>query len=278
MTTDLIQKLHELQGVIARGGITRLTDSETIRQAAEDLAAADKSVAAYMAERNQARDRVRHLRAQVDNAAALLTGIHSLLYPAPITTPDGRTMLFRPKDPDPHEVLQELSDRIRALPEKLAAAGIPSPQVAPDLRAAAQAVLDRWNSPKWEWLKHGPTADLMAALRTALDQYPKAGDATYSIDLDPAGIRALVCDAITGALALGAQNESPAPEGHWLGHFWQLGRQHDEWRATVWAVARALNCLPSTFSDANGHVLRAAERLMAERSAIPAPAAGQPKE
>ena len=38
------------------------------------------------------------------------------------------------------------------------------------LQAAAQAVLDRWNSPRWEWASHGPTADLMHALRTALAQ------------------------------------------------------------------------------------------------------------
>ena len=37
------------------------------------------------------------------------------------------------------------------------------------LRAAAQAVLDRWDSPQWEWTKHSPTADLMANLRAALD-------------------------------------------------------------------------------------------------------------
>ena len=37
-----------------------------------------------------------------------------------------------------------------------------------DLRQAAQAVLDRWNSPHWEWVKNGPTADLMHALREAL--------------------------------------------------------------------------------------------------------------
>lgn len=36
------------------------------------------------------------------------------------------------------------------------------------LRDAAQAVLDRWDSPQWQWTKHGPTADLMAALRAAL--------------------------------------------------------------------------------------------------------------
>lgn len=36
-----------------------------------------------------------------------------------------------------------------------------------DLRTAAQAVLDRWDSPRWEW-HQGPTADLMADLRAAL--------------------------------------------------------------------------------------------------------------
>ena len=38
------------------------------------------------------------------------------------------------------------------------------------LRQAAQAVLERWDSPSWQWVMHGPTADLMAALRTALAQ------------------------------------------------------------------------------------------------------------
>jgi len=38
------------------------------------------------------------------------------------------------------------------------------------LREAAQAVLDRWDSPAWEWVKQGPTAALMADLRAALAQ------------------------------------------------------------------------------------------------------------
>jgi len=36
-----------------------------------------------------------------------------------------------------------------------------------NLEKAAQAVLDRWDSPKWEW-HQGPTAALMADLRAAL--------------------------------------------------------------------------------------------------------------
>jgi hypothetical protein len=36
------------------------------------------------------------------------------------------------------------------------------------LREAAQAVLDRWDSPKWEW-HQGPTAALMTTLRAALE-------------------------------------------------------------------------------------------------------------
>lgn len=38
------------------------------------------------------------------------------------------------------------------------------------LKDAAQAVLDRWNSPKWEWDKQGPTADLMHVLHAAIEQ------------------------------------------------------------------------------------------------------------
>lgn len=41
------------------------------------------------------------------------------------------------------------------------------------LRTAAAAVLARWDSPQWQWLKHGPTADLMNDLRKALDKGPQ---------------------------------------------------------------------------------------------------------
>ena len=46
-----------------------------------------------------------------------------------------------------------------------------------DLRKAAEAVLERWDSPAWEWMKQGPTAELMATLRTALAaEQPKQED------------------------------------------------------------------------------------------------------
>jgi hypothetical protein len=37
-----------------------------------------------------------------------------------------------------------------------------------ELEKATQAVLDRWDSPVWEWTSQGPTAALMADLRKAL--------------------------------------------------------------------------------------------------------------
>lgn len=37
-----------------------------------------------------------------------------------------------------------------------------------NLQSAAQAVLDQWDSPAWEWQRRGPTAELMAAMRAAL--------------------------------------------------------------------------------------------------------------
>ncbi len=60
--------------------------------------------------------------ASVQIAVKLLSGIHALLYPAPRTLPDGRTMVFRPENP--HEFMQELSDRIRALPDEMTKAGL----------------------------------------------------------------------------------------------------------------------------------------------------------
>lgn len=75
-----------------------------------------------------AADELERLTAERDNArerfeltANLLMSIHALLYPPPVTLPDGRTFVFRPEDPDPHTVLQTLSDRIRALPDEIAA-------------------------------------------------------------------------------------------------------------------------------------------------------------
>ena len=47
----------------------------------------------------------------------------------------------------------------------------------------------------------------------------------YPIDTDPQGIRAIVADAITGALAFGAQGANPPPEGHWLTPFWEMARE-----------------------------------------------------
>ena len=46
----------------------------------------------------------------------------------------------------------------------------------PNLIEAAEAVLGRWNSPKWAWAEQGHTADLMHALRRALDAQPVKPD------------------------------------------------------------------------------------------------------
>jgi hypothetical protein len=40
------------------------------------------------------------------------------------------------------------------------------------IRQAAQAIINRWDDPKWEWDKRGHTAGLIADLRNALDASP----------------------------------------------------------------------------------------------------------
>lgn len=57
--------------------------------------------------------------ARVDNAVEIFTKIHSLLYPPRITDGNGVTYEFKYPG-DPHELLQALSDRIRAIPDEVA--------------------------------------------------------------------------------------------------------------------------------------------------------------
>lgn len=58
-----------------------------------------------------------------ESAVRVLLSIHALLYPTQVvTTEAGKTYVFRPTTLDPYEVLQELSDRIRAIPSELDAA------------------------------------------------------------------------------------------------------------------------------------------------------------
>lgn len=116
-------------------------------------------------------------RAQKDHLVKLLTSIHALLYPRPITTPEGRTYVFQLPADDAQRFMRDISQRIHEIPEKLAevapaagADGLPKgwrPAPASDLRAAAQAVVDRWDSPQWKDEPH--TAEFINRLRRALE-------------------------------------------------------------------------------------------------------------
>jgi len=58
-------------------------------------------------------------REKFDALLKQLMCIYGLLYPMPVELEDGRVMAFRPKTIDPHEVLQQLSDAIRSIPEAI---------------------------------------------------------------------------------------------------------------------------------------------------------------
>ena len=60
--------------------------------------------------------------------------------------------------------------------------------------------------------------------RCYFEAAPQAAPMAYPIDADPQGIRAAVAEAITGALAFGAQGNNPPPEGHWLAPFWNAAK------------------------------------------------------
>jgi hypothetical protein len=93
-----------------RDAVLALNDA--IRVAAPELIA--------MARRcEQMEQQLRAERARNDGLIRVLSGIHAMLYPPRFAGPDGKVMEFR--SPLVHEQMQELSDRIRAIPDELRA-------------------------------------------------------------------------------------------------------------------------------------------------------------
>lgn len=108
--------------------------TEPDRRPLYDQAALDAVKATCLAELDRLRAENEALRAQRDQWARrhddvlkILTGIHSLLFPPHVDLGDGRVMAFRPKSLDPLEAMQALSDRIRSIPDEIAARSTPAP-------------------------------------------------------------------------------------------------------------------------------------------------------
>lgn len=129
----LADSIHEMNNAAYMTAIANLNEKN--RQQAERIAelqsahaVAVEIAAQYAAQRDQLRAEVERLRVErehwhksFEHVSRILSGIHALMYPEPFTLSDGRTVVFRPKDPGPHEILQALSDRIRAIPDEVAA-------------------------------------------------------------------------------------------------------------------------------------------------------------
>ncbi|WP_303638769.1 hypothetical protein [Stenotrophomonas tuberculopleuritidis] len=128
-----------------------------------------------------------------------------------------------------------------------------------DMHAAGDAELARINQP-----------DVMAKIRAKQEaknalhfdtplpgnaHAPKAEavDLPYSLDADPAGIRARVCDVITGTLMVGAQGYTPPPAGHWAEPLWQAAqadaRMLQRTRDALRAAAKSLRTIANSNKD-----------------------------
>lgn len=81
----------------------------------------------------------------------------------------------------------------------------------------------------------------------------QAVDLPYSLDADPAGIRARAADAITGTLMVGAQDHTPPPAGHWAEPFWQAARAdarvQEKTREALLAAAKSLRTIADSTND-----------------------------
>ena len=99
-------------------GVMVLVSRQACDEGADWLERLERECEVRYHEREQA-------RARNDRAVKILTGIYALLHPREIPTEDGR--VFRFVAPNANELLQELANRIRAIPDELDAAGIERP-------------------------------------------------------------------------------------------------------------------------------------------------------
>jgi hypothetical protein len=79
--------------------------------------------------------------------------------------------------------------------------------------------MSKTSQPTNQSVSEDAAADLLEQF-AALYTTPPAPEAP----LDDPRLQGLFSDAISGALAFGAQNTNPPPAGHWLERFWQMGR------------------------------------------------------
>ncbi|WP_414498627.1 hypothetical protein [Stenotrophomonas maltophilia] len=81
----------------------------------------------------------------------------------------------------------------------------------------------------------------------------QAVDLPYSLDADPAGIRARVADVITGTLMVGAQGHTPPPAGHWAEPFWKAARADAKAQAVDLDELRRAVCVVNVVGQIDGH-------------------------
>lgn len=72
-------------------------------------------------------EQLSHEKERVSHLVKILSGIHALLPPNDVTTPDGKTWRFNyPPSLPADEVLRALAERIKAIPEDMDRPPIPS--------------------------------------------------------------------------------------------------------------------------------------------------------
>ena len=112
MTRDDVIKLAREAGDDVEH--TLPSDLDFLERFAALVAAAERTACA-----RRFRPEMRRMWVNYERAVKILTSIHALLYPPLVTDANGQTWKF--KSPVSEEQMQELSDRIRAIPDELAA-------------------------------------------------------------------------------------------------------------------------------------------------------------
>lgn len=115
--TDVQEFKEECEGCDGRGFNIAFEDIPGIAEYVKSCRAAPAAGDA-LARAEMFRHQLAYERAKNERLLAILVGIHNLTLPAPVVV-DGKTYAFTP--PEAVEILRGLSDRIRSIPDEIAA-------------------------------------------------------------------------------------------------------------------------------------------------------------
>lgn len=156
-----------------------------------------------------------------------------------------------------HQLIEQCAARLRGIVEALDNIHDTSPQRwstdLDDVHSSAESLLALIND-------QAPTLDSQGLALHTIAEYP----CPEQDNMTAANMRQVAADAITGALAFGAQASQPPTADHWLRPFYDIGRAEGQRTQDLAMLVRMLASSLKRHAPESNLVARAANYLMAK--------------